>query len=51
MPLAFPRAPLAKEALTGYDLKNEPIKLHIPTAIISCEASTTLPRAGISSVK
>lgn len=45
IPLALLTAALEKEALTGNEPKNEPTMLHIPTAAISCEASTTFPRA------
>lgn len=45
IPLAPPTAALEKDAFTGYDLKKDPIKLHIPTAIISCVASTIFPCA------
>lgn len=47
MPLAPPTAARENEAFTGYDLKNEPTMLQIPTAIISWVASTTFPGAEI----
>lgn len=46
-PLALLTAALEKEAFIGKELKNEPTILQIPTAAISCEASTTFPCAKI----
>lgn len=52
IPLSVVRTPLALftavrviEPVTGIDCKNEPNKLHIPNANISCVASSVRPLA------
>lgn len=50
-PLALLTAVRVNDPVTGIDCTNEPSRLHIPSASISCVASIVLPLAGMWHLK